>query len=74
MIISEKPWECPRCRSWHGPQSLKCDCQPIVRNYCTECMIDALRLFNPPYPSLEVLAAYAEDFHENTEHRKNDNY
>jgi hypothetical protein len=66
MIISEKkPWECPRCRQWNGPSSLKCDCKPIKREYCTECLVDAYAIFNSPFPSLDVIHAYAEDFHKN---------
>lgn len=23
-----QPWECPRCKKIHGPQSMACDCKP----------------------------------------------
>lgn len=67
----KQPWECPRCRSWNSPDSAKCDCKPIIRDFCTECLLDAYSLFKPPYPSLDIIHAYAEDFHKNFAHRNN---
>ena len=62
-------WECPRCRSWHSPLSLKCDCTPIKREGCPECLSYAFSIFNLPFPSMDVIEAYAEDFHKNYEHK-----
>lgn len=74
MIVNEKPWECPRCRTWHSPVSLKCDCKPIKRNYCSECLSDAYSIFNTPFPNLDVIELWAESFHKNYDHRnKSDN-
>jgi len=70
MIISEKPWECPRCKSWHGPNSEKCDCKPIKRQYCAECLADAYSVFDLPFPSYDVIQAWAEHFHLNYAHRE----
>jgi late competence protein required for DNA uptake (superfamily II DNA/RNA helicase) len=71
MIISETPWECPRCNSWLSPKSLKCDCKPIKRDYCLECLTDAFAMFNSPFPSLDIIHAYAENLHLNYAHRNN---
>lgn len=63
MKGNQSLWECPRCRSWHGPNSLKCDCKPVKRDYCKECLKDAYAVFNPPFPSLDTIEQYAEEFH-----------
>jgi len=69
MTINKKPWECPRCRSWMSPSALKCDCPPVKRDYCTKCLTDAFSIFDPPFPSLDIIHAYAEDFHKNYAHK-----
>jgi hypothetical protein len=68
-MMSDKPWECPRCRTWHGPSSRKCDCKPIKREYCPECLSDAFSIFKSPLPEMDVIYAYAEHFHKNFSHR-----
>ncbi len=60
-----KPWECPRCRTWNSPISLKCDCKPIKRKYCNGCLSSAFAIFLPPFPSMDIIEAYAESFHKN---------
>lgn len=68
MIISEKPWECPRCRKINAPNCPQCFCTPVKREYCSECFSDSVVMFNSPLPSLDILEAYAECFHKNYTH------
>ncbi len=72
MNIYTKAWECPRCRRWHSPSSEKCDCKPIKHDYCPECLADAFAILSPPYPSLDVIEAYAATLHKDIRHREND--
>ncbi len=44
-------------------------CEPIKRDYCPECLSDAINLFESPLPSLDIIYSYAEDFHKNMRHR-----
>lgn len=71
-FIMNTPWECPRCRKWNAPTNPQCFCQPIKREYCGECLANAFAIFNPPLPSLDVIHAYAEDFHKNYPHSGHD--
>ena len=70
--MNNKPWECPRCRKWNAPTNPQCFCKPIKREYCPECLTDALALFSTPFPSYDVIQTYAEDFHLNVAHRSED--
>ena len=68
--MEAKPWNCPRCRAWHSPASLKCDCKPIKREYCEECLGDAIKCFRLSLPSNEIIEMWAEYFHKNFKHRE----